>query len=627
MTTGPADGAGGTGKVDVATLFPSSVSVSRRRRAIRRRARAGAIAVVVLAVALAGVVVAMRASASGPAQYRTMAAAQRNVDALLHGVATIEPVTQAAVAFPVSGTVASVAVTPGATVAAGQPLAALDTASLQAALDNQQAALDQANLTLQKALAGQSVPAPGATTRSFTMGAPVKATLYGGLSNALPDDIAAAQQAVLAAQQQVDTARSHASAALASATNVCAAIGVNPADPSGAVAALNACQTALQDVATAQTAVNDAQTALAAASTNLDHLLDQLATQPPPTTTTEPPTTQPPTTTTAPPTTAPPTTTPAPPSTGPAPATTAPVTATTGPARGPSSSTPPSSAPADTTTTTTPKTSGARSGGGGLGGGSSGGSSRSSGSGSASAAKPSAADLVAYQSAVDAATANVTMAQQALAQATIVSPIDGTVVAVNLTPGTSASAGSTTQTIVVAGNGGFEAATTISLADVPSVKVGQAASVIADGASTPVNGQVVSISPVPASSTSTNYRVMIGLPADASGLLNGAIGSVTIVTGTAAGVGVPTSAVTTTGAIHTVRVLEGTTVRTVAVQVGVVGDTWTQVTSGLLAGQQVVLAAVDEPLPDSATSGSSGNPTNGQNTVNFPFGRIQRGNG
>ena len=282
----------------------------------------------------------------------------------------------------------------------------------------------------------------------------------------MPDDIAAAQQAVLAAQQQVDAARNHASAALASATSVCAAIGVDPTDPAGAVAAINACQTALQDVATAQTAVNDAQTALATASTTLDDLLDQLANQPPPTTT--PPTTphraadrpprrRPPTTTTPEPTTTPPTTAPPParPATEPAP-----------PDR-PDRRRRPHVGPARHADD---DDAGGRCRAGGSGAAVAAQRRRrpvsrsSSGVGSASAAKPSAADLVAYQSAVDAATANVTVAQQALAQATVVSPIDGTVVAVNLRPGTTASAGSTTQTIVVVeGAGGFEATTTVSL--------------------------------------------------------------------------------------------------------------------------------------------------------------------
>jgi hypothetical protein len=38
------------------------------------------------------------------------------------------------------------------------------------------------------------------------------------------------------------------------------------------------------------------------------------------------------------------------------------------------------------------------------------------------------------------------------------------------------------------------------------------------------------------------------------------------------------------------------------VQVGVVGDTWTEITSGLTAGEIVVLAQLDAPLPGSATS-------------------------
>ncbi len=56
----------------------------------------------------------------------------RDVDAELTSVATIEPVSQAPVAFPAGGTVATVdvAVGVGDTVAVGQELASLDTAQL-----------------------------------------------------------------------------------------------------------------------------------------------------------------------------------------------------------------------------------------------------------------------------------------------------------------------------------------------------------------------------------------------------------------------------------------------------------------------------------------------------------------
>jgi len=203
----------------------------------------------------------------------------------------------------------------------------------------------------------------------------------------------------------------------------------------------------------------------------------------------------------------------------------------------------------------------------------------------------------------------VTVAQQAIDQATIVSPIAGTVLAVNLTPGQAAQAGSTTQTILVQGAGGLEAMTSVSLADITKVKVGQAATVTPDGAAQPVTGSVVSIAAMPnaANTSTTTYNVIVSLPSDASTLTNGAIGAVGIVTGTASGIAVPSSAVRSTGGRRTVTVLEGNTTRTVAVQVGVVGDQWTQITNGLTAGQLVVLATVSDPLPSSATATTTAN--------------------
>lgn len=66
---------------------------------------------------------------------------------------------------------------------------------------------------------------------------------------------------------------------------------------------------------------------------------------------------------------------------------------------------------------------------------------------------------------------------------------------------------------------------------------------------------------------------------------------------------VPTSAISLDGTSHNVTVLNTDgTLTTVTVQVGVVGGTWTEITSGDLSnGQQVVLADLDEPLRGSAT--------------------------
>ena len=204
------------------------------------------------------------------------------------------------------------------------------------------------------------------------------------------------------------------------------------------------------------------------------------------------------------------------------------------------------------------------------------------------------------------------MAEQALAEATIASPIAGTVVAVNLAVGDSVTSGSSTANVVVQGDGGFEVSTTIGIDRITHVEVGQAASVVPDGSDTALEGKVSSIGIVPdPDSSTTSYLVRIGLDKPRKPLQNGATGTVSIVTQSArSALAVPTSAVTTTGSRHTVAVLDGDGTRQVAVQVGAVGRTWTEIRSGLSSGQTVVLADVSAPLPSSATSSSNGTQSN-----------------
>ncbi|HZP31068.1 MAG TPA: HlyD family efflux transporter periplasmic adaptor subunit, partial [Acidimicrobiia bacterium] len=240
---------------------------------------------------------------------------------------------------------------------------------------------------------------------------------------------------------------------------------------------------------------------------------------------------------------------------------------------------------------------------------------------------PTSADLAAYQKAVDAATADVATAYQALAQATIASPIQGTVVAVNLAPGDAVTAGSTTANVVVQGEGGFEVTTSVDVTRISDVAVGQAATVVPDGTHTSLPGKVTAISVVPTSTTSTatSYRVVVGLADPSRELGNGSTGTVTIVTRSAkAALAVPTSALTPLGRRATVTALQNGSPTTVVVGVGVVGATWTEITSGLTRGQQVVLADQSAPLPSSATSSSNGS-TNGITGINggrfvFPGG-------
>jgi HlyD family secretion protein len=624
----------------VAALFPSSIAAGTAVRQ-RRLHRAGTIAmalVVVGGLVAVGLVLAARRSTSQG--YRISTVTQQPVATQLNGVAVIEPVRQAEVSFPISGTVSSVEVAPGAIVKAGQPLATLDTTSLMANLHQAQQTLAAAQLTLQQGLDGTAAPAGSGSSAqqiAYRSGDAATAILLADKQPSPPGDLTAAINAVLAAQQKVDSARADAATALSSAKTICAAVGSGSGGSTGGgggstgggggstggggdTGTITACQTALDNVLAAQTTVNDAQTTLANASTALDALLQKMAQNPPTTT---------------------PTTTPGSPTTNPTNPQHHPTTTTTTPTGNGSKTTGPktphkggSTTPTTTPTSTPPTSTGQRSGsgahlgGGGGSGGGGGGTSHASGGSGVTSRAPTAEDLASYQSAVDDATAQVTVAQQAIAQATIVSPIAGTVVAVNFATGDQASAGSTTQTIIIQGAGGYEATTTVSVNDIAQVKVGQAATLMPDGSRAGVSGKVVSVSAMPTSTTSatTSYGVIVSLPATATGLGNGAIGSLAITTGsTKSALAVPTSAVTTNGNLHTVTVVEGSTTRQVTVRVGVVGPVYTQITSGLSAGQQVVLANLDSPLPDSATS----TPANGAagNGAGGGLGAILRANG
>jgi hypothetical protein len=163
--------------------------------------------------------------------------------------------------------------------------------------------------------------------------------------------------------------------------------------------------------------------------------------------------------------------------------------------------------------------------GSGSGSGFGAGSSRAGGGGSSTS--PSAADLVAYQSEVDAAGCGRDGTAVARPGDDL-SPLAGTVVAVNMKIGDQVIAASSTENIVVQGAGGYEVTTSVSVDEIRRSR-GQAASVVPDGTHTPLSGKVVAISvaPAPASTTSTSTAA-IGLSGRA---LNGATGTVVVTDG------------------------------------------------------------------------------------------------
>lgn len=532
-----------------------------RRRSPRRLVAA---AVVGVLAAAGGGIWAATASPSGPHGYRTANVTHEAVQQTVEQAGTIEPVAQATVAFPTSGTVDGVAARPGESVAVGQTLATLDTTALEAAVLKADATLAAAQLTLQRALAGQTTQASSTGTGAGSGGGNVQseaaATAQAAqLDGAAPssgspgEDLHADQQAVLAAQQTVDSKLLAAEQAVAAATTACSdsswtttstttstttkAPTTTTMPGSTGPSSGTACSQALASALAAEQALAGAQQALAAAAATLTTALAD---------------------------------------------TTATPRATTG-----------SSRSAGTTT-----------------------SHSTASQASTGTALPSAADLIADQAAVDAARLQVAVAQQSVAQAAIVSPIAGVVAQVALAPGQRVTAGSSTADVVVVGaGGGYEVATTVTVDQLTHLAVGAPATVQPDGSGATLAAKVVSIGVAPtATSTATVYPVVLGITAAPAGLRDGATAAVTIVLSDAGStLAVPTSAVQTLAGRKVVAVLSDGKATPTVVTTGAVGDRYTAISSGLTLGQTVVLADLSQPLP---SSDNSPNAVTGLSNVN-----------
>ncbi|HKN99566.1 MAG TPA: HlyD family efflux transporter periplasmic adaptor subunit, partial [Pseudonocardiaceae bacterium] len=231
-----------------------------------------------------------------------------------------------------------------------------------------------------------------------------------------------------------------------------------------------------------------------------------------------------------------------------------------------------------------------------------GGTQQSTGRGQAGGGgQPASADQIAAdQAAVDSANAELAAAQQAVAAATMVSPITGTVANVTATAGQSAAAGSADAAVVVIGSGQDEVTTAVTDSQVGQVKPGDKATVTPDGSTTPIAGTVTAVGALgtTTSSGSASYPVTISLGDTSQRLFDGATASVSITLGTTqAAITVPTSAITTLGGFSVVKKVVDGKASVTRVTLGVRGPAVTQVTGGLRAGDQVVLANMNAPVP------------------------------
>lgn len=246
----------------------------------------------------------------------------------------------------------------------------------------------------------------------------------------------------------------------------------------------------------------------------------------------------------------------------------------------------------------------------------------------------SSAQVSADQAAVTAAQNQVTDAQNALNEATLTSPIAGTVASVSLTVGQQVSGGSSSgggssgastgggsggggggagsggagggsgsagsgssssssssAQVVVISNGSYVVNATVDDTEVGQVKIGDQAIIVPDGGTAQAYGTVTSVALLASSSSSVpSYPVTIGVTGSPSGLYPGASATVAIIVKQLSNVlAVPTTALHfANGKTVVYRMVSGKQVTT-TVTTGATANGQTQILSGLSDGDQVVV--------------------------------------
>jgi multidrug efflux pump subunit AcrA (membrane-fusion protein) len=572
-----------------------------RRTWVRRALPAGIATVLVVA----GTAVT-RANANGSPvdAYRTTGVTTGSVEQRLNLTGSVQRVNQVSQNFATAGTVTGVAASVGDTVTAGQSLASIDPLPLQRAVTAAQATLAKAKATLESDQS-TTTPASGTGAASATTVTPAptttptispRVTTSSGRSGS-SQSLAQAQQRVTSAQKAVTADLGQASAALTACVSFLPAEPPAPgASPTPATSTTSSATTAPTPTAPASTAAPSAAetkaclAAMATAPTQQQIQRDQQSV-------TRSQTDLMTSVTLA--------ITTAGAAKASAPASPAAATGQSSASHASTGQSLPTQSSTNRSSTSQPS--------GGL---SSGGSSTAGQMGGAG--QSSASRVVSDQAAITTAQDSLASAQTSLTCATLKSSIPGTVGSVTLVKGASSGSNS----IVIVGTGAVEVTVNVPLASMASVRVGQKANVTPQGATSSAPGSVTSISLLPSTASSTNtagkataqgagsaqtsatssspvYPMVILVPDALPALASGSRADVSLLIGTAAMVlTVPNSALTPLGNGQAMAMtFNNGVVSRAIVKTGYAGTLITQVTSGLRAGQRVVLADLRTALP------------------------------
>ncbi len=527
------------------------------------------IGLVALVVIGAGTAYGVAGSSSTP-RYRTVAATRADVQQTLSTSGTVDAADRADLAFATSGTIAALKVALGDEVRTGQVIATLKTGDLDASLTQAEASLAKAVAQLASDRAAQSTAVSNASSSSGSSGKGSSGSGSSGSGASTAALLAALkgfQDKVIGAQTAASAAIAAAKAALAAQNTACAdAFTSTPTSsptstPTGSPTdtptttpdpADAACTAALAAVQAAQDAVSKAQDDLAQALNALSGALAKA------------------------------------------------LGGSAGGGTGGTGSKPTSSARTTAATSTRPSSTG---------------SSSPSASG-ASGATITAARLASDQAQIYQAQADLITAQQNRAQAVLRSTRPGRVVALDFAAGDAVTSGKTVATVV--GGTAVTIAGTVAETSIDSVKLGQTVQVSVPGVTRTTTGTVSAIGLVAdTSSGTTSYPVTVTVEDPTISLPTGSSALMQIVLATSRDVvTVPTSAVVRNGSTGTVQTWDGKTLATKRVTLGAVGARRVVIASGLTAGTEVVLAAMDQPI-----KGASSTLNNRGNFPTFSFRR------
>jgi HlyD family secretion protein len=219
----------------------------------------------------------------------------------------------------------------------------------------------------------------------------------------------------------------------------------------------------------------------------------------------------------------------------------------------------------------------------------------------------SAADIALDQASIDQALATVDTDLASLEQGVLRATISGRIAAVTVSHGDQVTASASSPAFVIVGSRQEQTTIDLSASEIRKVKVGMTAHVVADGSSRVLTGRVVAVNAagIESATGSVTFPVTITLPSGTN-VVAGAAASVSLVVASVDDVlSVPTSAVHYSGTTAYVEVLKAGKLARKTVKVGALGAALTEIDSGLVAGDTVVLADLNTSVPSSSSNSSA----------------------